>query len=37
MLARRCPRFDRVTGERREAYVFVAVLGTNNYIFAEAI
>ena len=30
------PVIDRVTGERREAYVFVAVLGASSYTFAEA-
>jgi transposase len=30
------PVIDRLTGETRQAYVFVAVLGASNYTFAEA-
>jgi transposase len=30
------PITDRVSGERREAQIFVAVLGASNYTFAEA-
>ena len=30
------PVVNRETGERREAQIFVAVLGASNYTFAEA-
>ena len=30
------PVFDAMSGEERRAHVFVAVLGTSNYTYAEA-
>lgn len=27
---------DRITGEKKEAYLFIAVLGASNYTYAEA-
>ncbi|MCP5127202.1 MAG: IS21 family transposase [Gammaproteobacteria bacterium] len=31
-----CPSWDRITGELRQAQVFVAVLGASNYTYVEA-